>query len=362
MRKNARWIRLLAVVMAAIMLTGCGSLATSEDSEQSKKQSENIQDAGEIPMASADLFAMDTYMTVTGYGEHCEEAVQAAMEEIQRLDALFSVGNEESEIATLNREGSVTLSEDTAVVIQQALELYESTAGVFDISVYPLMELWGFTTGVYQEPSEAAITNTLELVDASKIQYDAKTRTVTIQFGQGIDLGGIAKGYTSDRIMEIFAEYDMVSGLIDLGGNIECYKGKTDGSPWRCGIQDPNQSDGILGVVSVKDKAVISSGGYERFFTDEITGKTWHHIIDPTTGYSAEQGLVSVTIVSEKGILADGLSTSMYIMGLEKATAYWQDHSQSFDMILVAADGQIYVTEGIADSVTCDAGFEVICK
>lgn len=339
------------IILILILLSGCG---TYTDTSQGKT---NLTD---IPMASQELFAMDTYMTVTGYGEKCEEAVEAAVIEIQRLEALFSVGRESSEVSVLNRDGTAVLSEDIAVVIRQALDLYDSTDGAFDISVYPLMELWGFTTDNFKVPSSDVLKSTLEYVDASKIQYDAKTNVANLQPGQGIDLGGIAKGYTSDRIMQIFEEYDLVSGMVSLGGNVQCYLGKADGSPWRCGIQDPDDQDSLMCVVSVKDKAVITSGGYERYFTDEQTGKTWHHILDPKTGYSAESGLISVTIVSEKGMLADGLSTAVFIMGLDKSIDYWREHQDLFDMILVTEEREIYITEGISDSVSSDYPFNII--
>lgn len=355
MYKRKLWKTIVAIGLTAIFLSGCGNIAS--ENHVNANQTNNK----DIPMATQDVFAMDTYMTITGYGESCEEAVTTAVQEIQRLDELFSVGNAESEIAMANKEGVVVASDDTATVIEQALELYDSTDGVFDISIYPIMELWGFTSNNYSEPSREEIEAVLEYVDASKIQYDSEKKTLSLQPGQGIDLGGIAKGYTSDRVMQIFEEYELVSGLVDLGGNVQCYSGKIDGSPWRCGVQDPDDETGILCVVSVKDKAVITSGGYERFFTDGETGNTWHHIIDPATGYSANNGLASVTIVSEKGMLADGLSTSMYIMGLDNAIDYWKEHRESYDMILVTEDRKIYVTEGISDTVSCEYPYEIIC-
>lgn len=354
-RKKIEMILLaLMLVFAVVLLPGCGEINQAE--QYNEKKTESV----DVPMASQDLFAMDTYMTLTGYGEHCEEAVAAAVQEIKRLDALFSVGTDTSEIAILNRDGQVSMSEDTAVVIAQALELYDNTDGIFDISIYPLMELWGFTTDHCAEPSSEELESVLAYVDASKIQYDAEAKTVTIQPGQGIDLGGIVKGYTSDRVVQIFEEYGLVAGIINLGGNVHCYSEKIDGSPWNCGIQDPDDEDSVMCIVSVKDKAVITSGGYERFFTDSETGKTWHHILNPATGYSADSGLASVTIVSENGMLADGLSTSLYIMGLEKAMDYWRQHKESFDMILVTEDRNIYVSEGISDDILCEDPYDII--
>ncbi|MBQ8663057.1 MAG: FAD:protein FMN transferase [Eubacterium sp.] len=342
------------LVVAMALLPGCGKVNQSVNND--KKNTESL----DVPVATQEVFAMDTYMTLTGYGDNCEAAVAAAVEEIQRLDALFSMGSAASEIAKLNMDGTVSVSEDTAVVISQALELFDTTGGVFDISIYPVMELWGFTTDNCKEPTVEELSSTLEYVDASKIQYDANAKTVSIQPGQGIDLGGIAKGYTSDRVVEIFEEYGLEAGLIDLGGNVHCYSEKIDGSLWNCGIQDPDDENAVMCILSVKDRAVITSGGYERFFTDSSTGKTWHHIIDPATGYSADSGLISVTIVSEKGMLADGLSTSLYIMGLDQAIEYWRQYKDSFDVILVTEDRNIYVSEGISGSIYCEEGFTVI--
>lgn len=342
------------IFLLLLLLAGC---AKETDTELSTVEDASTED---LHKASREIFAMDTYMTLIGYGEKSEEALDAAVEEIQRLEALFSIGCETSEIATLNREGEAVVSTDTETVLKQALELYESTNGTFEISIYPLMELWGFTTDSWAVPSEEEIQATLEYVDASRIQYDADTHTVTLGENQGIDLGGIAKGYTSDRVMQIFEEYDLVSGVISLGGNVQCYADKIDGSPWLCGIQDPDDKTGVLGVVSVKDKAVITSGGYERYFVDETTGDTWHHILDPSTGYSADSGLISVTIVSEKGMLADGLSTSVFIMGMDRSIDYWREYQDVFDMILITEDRDIYITEGIEGSVSSDYPLNII--
>ena len=134
---------------------------------------------------------------------------------------------------------------------------------------------------------------------------------------------------------------------MNLGGNVQALGSKTDGSKWKVGIQDPEGKEDYLGTLSIKDQAVITSGGYERYFEED--GKTYHHIIDPRTGYPADSGLLSVTIVSSDGTLADGLSTSLFIMGKEEAIEYWRDHSEEFDGILETEDGTLYVTEGIAE-------------
>lgn len=363
------FVLLLAVLM---LLTSCGKQTetltealTEESTETSINTSTKELETAEIPSATSEIFAMDTYMTIACYGDQCDDALSDCIAEIKRLDALLSVGNADSEISLLNAFGRGLLSNDTAVMVTQAIELYRSTEGAFDITVYPLMELWGFTTGAFVVPDSDKLSALLAKVGTDKLLYDADTQTLTLGEEQGIDLGGIAKGYTSGRLLEIFAEYELVSGYVSLGGNVQCYQTKVDGSLWRVGIQnpfEPEDSSSLLGILSVSDRAVITSGAYERYFVDEVTGETYHHILDPATGYPVQNGLSSVTIVSENGMLADGLSTACYVMGLEQAITYWQEYGDNFDMILMTEDKEVYVTEPISDSFTSDFNVTVIQK
>lgn len=327
---------------------------------QTEASSENGDAEGQSQAeASRDIFAMDTYMSVTAFGENADAAVDAAQAEIERLDAMLSTGNGDSEIAKLNVSGTAELSVDAGYLVECALELYTETDGAFDIAIYPVMEAWGFPSQNYQVPSEDVLQERLALADASKVSYDADSREISFsEAGMEIDLGGIAKGYTSARIMGIFRSYGITSGLVNLGGNVQVLGTKTDGSKWRVAVQSPDDERDYLGVLSVSDKAVITSGGYERYFKQD--GITYHHIIDPKTGYPAENGLKSVTIVSADGTLADGLSTSLFIMGEEKAAEFWRMHSDEFDAILLTDDGTIYVTEGIADDFSTELSVEVI--
>ncbi len=249
------------------------------------------------------------------------------------------------------------VSEDTASLIKKSIELNKTTHGAFDITIYPLMEEWGFTTHNYKIPKEDRIKELLKNVDASKIEYEQESKLVSLNDGIKIDLGGIAKGYTSGKIMEIFEQYNVTAGMVSLGGNVQVYNTKPDGSLWKVAVENPDGDAEYLGVISVADKAVITSGGYERFF--EKDGKTYHHIIDPSTGYPAESGLKSVTIVSEDGTLADGLSTSLFVMGKDKAIEYWRKNSDKFDMILETDDKKIIITKGIEKDFTSEFDFEV---
>ena len=332
--------RILLILLICIQLAACAHPAPAPDPEAAEREVRYVE-------------AMDTFMTLTACGAHRADALDAAEAEIRRLDALLSIGNPDSEISALNRAGSAALSEDSRAMVERALELHAQTGGRFDITILPLMELWGFTSGEHHVPTEAELTEALSRVGADRLTYQPDTGKLTLDPGQSIDLGGIAKGYTSQRVMEIYRAAGVTSGLVSLGGNVQCLGARPDGTPWRIGIQDPWGAEGaMVAVVEVVDEAVITSGGYERYFVDEDTGITYQHILDPGTGMPANGDLASVTIVSPDGTLADGLSTALYIMGLARAADYWRAHSDAFQAILIDRDGAIYVTEGLAPSVT----------
>lgn len=340
-------------MLMGLALSGCGGEVETDG-----------QEAGEP--VSREFFAMDTYMTVSAYGEKAAEATEAAEAEVGRLDAMLSTGNPDSEIAGVNAGGG-QVSEETAGLIERGLELYEETGRCFDIAIYPVMKAWGFTDKNYRVPDEAELEDLLPLTDASKVKCDTDTGNVSFGMeGMAIDLGGIAKGYTSSRIMEIYKEHGVTSGLVSLGGNVQVLGTKPDGSTWKVAVQNPgsaadaddaaNQNGATaeyLGVLEATDTAVITSGAYERNFTQD--GRLYHHIIDPATGKPADAGLKSVTVVSSDGTLADALSTSLYIMGKDKALDYWRAHADQFDCILMDDAGELYVTKPIADRFSSDA-------
>lgn len=340
----------IVVILALLLLSGCGGGAGS---------------GSETEPASLDFFAMDTYMTVTAYGERGEEAVEAAQAEVERLDAMLSTGDAGSEISKLNAAGEGTLSAEAGGLVQRGLELYEETDRRFDIAIYPIMEAWGFTDKNYRVPSDGELEKLLKLTDATKVhctEAPGADDAVNVSFGKkgmAIDLGGIAKGYTSSRIMEIYRDKGVTSGLVSLGGNVQVLGTKPDGSNWRVAIQDPGdvqaESDQTeyMGLLEAADTAIITSGAYERNFTQD--GRFYHHIIDPTTGKPARSGLISVTIVSPDGTLADALSTSLYIMGKDAALDFWRTHRDQFNCILMDEAREIYITKPIADQFSSDA-------
>lgn len=356
-------------LLCSSMISGCGKMKPMQE-EGGKKQEEteksqgnqNDEENGEGRETEAvlEFFAMDTFMRVSAYGEkeQAEAAVAAAREEVYRLENLLSTGLATSEIGQANESGGGMVSADTVYLLKRAQQLYGQTMGAFDITVYPLMQAWGFTEKEYRVPDAEEIEKLLEKTDAMQIMVDEENGRVDFGMdGMQIDLGGIAKGYTSARIMEIYKEAGIASGLVSLGGNVQALGTKPDGTLWRIGLQHPDK-EGYLGILQVRDKAVITSGGYERYF--EQDGVRYHHILDPATGYPARSGLISVTVVSADGALADGLSTSLFIMGKERAVQFWREHADVFDMVLYTEEGELYVTEGISGDFSAEIPVNVI--
>ena len=327
-------------------------------SEASGSKQEESKDLAADESLSRELYAMDTVMNLTAYGPNASAALEASVSEINRLDSLLSISSEKGEIYRINADKEGTVSEDVNALLSRSLELSQMTDGLFDCTIEPIMEAWGFTTQNFRIPSEEELEELLSHVDYK--QVDLENSVVTIPEDVCLDLGGIAKGFTSSRVMDIFRENGVTSGIISLGGNVQALGHKPDGNMWRVGIQDPHNLNSTFAVIEVADQAVITSGGYQRYF--EENGQTYHHIIDPRTGYPAENGLISVTIISADGTLADALSTSLFIMGPEEASSFWKKHGDTFDAIMMKDDGTVMVTAGLADhcSVTTGGNIEVI--
>ena len=329
------WKKLTALLLAGI-LTGCS--APAEEMQQPVERR---------------LFAMNTYMTFTAYGEDAQAALQEAEECIQQVEGLWSVTDEDSEIYQANHSGGqpVTVSEETAEIISFALEMAQRTGGALDPTIYPVLTAWGFTTDSKQVPSQQRITRLLEQVGYDRIRLNGTE--LTVPDGMELDLGAVGKGYTADLVTEILRRHGVTSALISLGGNIQAIGSRPDGSDWRLGIRAPWES-GNLGVLTVSDAAVVTSGGYENYFDDE-QGNIYWHILDPSTGYPADSGLQSVTIVGREGKMCDALSTALFVMGAQSAEQYWRENG-GFEMLLVTDSGEILITEGIAENFTLNEG------
>lgn len=323
-------------------------------------------------MQTSSLFAMNTVMELEVLGD--EELIRSAEDMIRTLEKELSVTDPESAIARLNKTGQAELTGEAATILQRALEVCDVTEGALDISIYPVLKSWGFTTGSYRIPDDDEIGELLKKVDFRKISLKSETSeeargiksgassddvtggsdricTVSLPEGMQIDLGSVVKGYTGSALAEYFRKEGVTSALINLGGNVECVGRKPSGEKWKVAVKSPfpDSSTGIIGVIEAEDEAIITSGGYERYF--ELGGKTYWHILDPKTGRPADSGLASVTIIGKDGLMCDGLSTALYVMGLEEAVNFWKAHN-GFEAVFVTTEGEIYITEGISASFT----------
>lgn len=270
-----------------------------------------------LKTVKTDFFAMDTFMSISLSGS--EQDAEAAEDEIKRLDKLL-------------RYDSIDISNaETKHLIDFSNKVSRFTDGAFDITVAPLMELWGFRDKNYTVPDEASVTDALK-----KVGYD-KISDMT-----GYDFGAVGKGYAGDMACEKLISRGVTSAILSLGGNIHAIGTKPDGKKWRVGIQNPD-GEGYIGYVEVENKAVVTSGGYERYF--ESDGKRYSHIINPKTGYPAQNDIKSVTVICEKGALADALSTGFFVMGSEKTMELCKKSGNKFNgtdfsVIIIKTNGE----------------------
>ena len=246
--------------------------------------------------ASGQIFAMDTIMSMDVYGEGGEEALARAEETIYRLEDLWAVTDENSEIWALNHSGGawVDLSQETADLLSRALELCALTDGALDLTAYSAVQAWGFTTGEYRVPSQRELDALIPRIDYTRLELDGDGLRARLPENMELDLGAVAKGYAGTYLAEQLRQAGATSAILRLGGNIQAVGTRPDGNPWRVAIQDPDsQQEATLGVVEIADQAVITSGGYQRYF--EEGGETYWHIMDPDTAAPARSGPVSYT-------------------------------------------------------------------
>ncbi len=340
---------LLAVILLA-SLTGCSFLGQTNNSG-SYAYNEDIFVAWENDACVVSFTAMDTYMSLTAYGLGSEEPLIQVANMILELEEALSVTVEGSDLYMLNSGEEVEACEDTLSLLGRALEIAELTDGALDISIYPVVKLWGFTTAEYRVPAAAELAEALAYVDCSKIDFAANESTLCLPEGMEIDFGALAKGYAGDKACEILTAAGVKSAILSLGGNIVSIGAKPSGDLWKVAITDPSGSEDYLGSLSVSDVSVVTAGVYERNFTDEESGVTYCHIIAPATGYPVDNGLLSVTVVGADGTLCDGLSTALLVMGQEAALEFWHANEDlNIELILVNDQGQVIITEGLEPS------------
>lgn len=280
----------------------------------------------------------DTVVDIRIFGPDADDLLQGCFDLCQKAEKTLSAHLESSELYLLNHrsEQSVEVSDELAACIARGIEYGDLSEGKFDITILPLKELWNFESEDPEVPGEKEIQEALRKVDYHRVHVDGSTVTFDDPDTQ-IDLGGIAKGYISETLKNWLKEQGCTSALINLGGNVSVLGSKPDGSDWNVGIQEPFADRGtILEVVKVNTGCVISSGTYERFF--EQDGKSWHHILDPSTGRPAVTDLQQASVVGEDDVLCDAFSTICILTGREEAERLAEENKLDVRILFVGED------------------------
>lgn len=290
---------------------------------------------------------LNTFVTVTLYDTDDQEILDGCFDLCAEYENLLSRTKETSEIYRLNHraegERSLQVSEKTAQVIAKGLEYSRLSDGAFDITIEPLSSLWDFTAENPQVPPEEAIREARERVNYRNVSVEGNVVTFADDVTT-IDLGAIAKGFIADEIKAYLIEEGVGSAIINLGGNVLCVGARPDETPFRIGIQRPfAERNEVAGALDIEDMSVVSSGVYERHFTQD--GVNYHHLLNPRTGYPYENGLVQVTIISRDSVDGDGLSTTCFALGIEEGSELIESMEDIYG-IFMAEDGSIYYTEG----------------
>jgi thiamine biosynthesis lipoprotein len=294
---------------------------------------------------------MGTVMTHKVYGQDAKESLEAVCREITRIEALFSRFLPDSDISRVNRSAGIRsekVSPETYNVLKEAHQYSNYSKGKFDVTIGPLVNVWGKSKESCTPPDESSIRQLLPFVNYHDLILSPRRLTAGLRHaGQSIDVGGLGKGFTGDKVREIFNTFGITSAYSNFGGNVVTLGAKPDGSPWLVGIQHPRKEEKVIGTVAVANCSVVTSGDYQRYITDS-SGRRYHHILDPTTGFPSESGLISVSVVTESSLQADLLSTSVFITGMKTGHELLRRFPRT-EAVLVDSALHVYITQGLKD-------------
>jgi len=314
----------------------------------------------------SDQFLMDTLITIKVYGHNPEtlkKAVAEAYAEIRRIaelaDGFPPIGTpawKSSDVCRINDQAgrqAVRVDDDILTMLALAQKYHQLSEGAFDVTVGPLMELWGFGGNNPRVPEPGRVQAALALVGSDKLVLNEQDRTAFLrQPGMKLDLGAIAKGYATEKALRILKDNGIESALIDAGGNIRTLGRNPDDAPWKIGIKDPRAADAIVAVLQLEDAAAVTSGDYYRYFED--SGKRYHHILDPRSGYPATAHMTATVVAKDAG-LADILSTAFFVLPTEKALAM-AGKMAGVGLFLITADGRILHTPALEGQLEVKSG------
>ena len=327
-------ITLVTIIILSLSITACS-------------QTETVTE----PINRAELF-MGTAIQLTIFDSNDEEILNKAFNRIVEIENLVSINKEGTEVDELNKNAGikpVKLSEDSFNIIKTGVEYSKVSSGGYDISIGPLVKLWNIGQVDAKVPSEAEINEAINKVDYSKVEINEATKEVFLkEEGMLLDLGSIAKGYVADGLVKLLKEEGVNEAIIDLGGNIYALGKKSGTDNWKVGIQDPTSDRGnVVGAISVYDKSVVTTGIYERFL--EQDNVKYHHVLDPKTGYPYESSITGVTIVSDKSMDADALSTLVFTMDVDEGMKYIES-LENIEAIFITENKEVFISSGLQNN------------
>lgn len=328
-----KFIKLLIMIILITMLPGCSN------------------NKAPIEPLSRTEFMMDTVMSIRIFDKNNKKILDKAFERLEEIENKMSATIESSEVNKINNNAGiepVKVSPDTYFVLKEAKEHAEVSMGAYDPTIGPLVKLWNIQTEDVNRdwiPGLEDIEEIKDLVDYNKLELLEDNMVFLKEKDMRLDLGGIVKGYATDEVRRILHENGVNKAIIDLGGNIYAHGIKAEGIPWNIGVRDPFNVNGEhLGIIEIEDKSIVTSGDYERFF--ELEGQRYHHIIDAETGYPSNNEVRGVTIIADRSIDGDALSTTMFILGVDKGVEL-ADSMEGIDVVFITKDKSIYLSPGI---------------
>ncbi|SNR97196.1 thiamine biosynthesis lipoprotein [Anaerovirgula multivorans] len=333
-------IALLFVVLS-LVLTACGARAPK--------------------LVKENQFVLGTFGQIQAYSTSSKkgnETVTMAYQRIHEIENIMSTSVVGSDVYNINQNAgiqSVEISQETLEVIKKGLKYYELTNGAFNIGLGRLSKLWGLNVASSSEgpsriPTNEEIVKALQHIDLNRLEING-SKVFIKDSEMTIDLGGIAKGYAVDEAVNTLKKAGIESGFVNLGGDIYVLGPKPDGTSWKMGIQTPEYgTTSVIARVELTNRSIVTSGDYQKFVIDEENNKSYHHILDPTTGYPADNELTSVTIISNTSIEGDVYSTATFVMGLEEGLRF-VENLEDVEGIFVTKDKTMHATSGIKNEI-----------
>ena len=329
--------------MFVLSLTACIAAVLATSCEEQEPE-----------MISDTQFALGTTCTVQLYGAKQRKHIAPVFELIEEVENKMSVRKDGTEAKRVNEmagRSPVDVGDKTFTVVEKAKEYSAMSGGTFDVTIEPLVELWSIGSEDQKVPSDGEIEQALKYVDYRKLRLDRRNSTVfLVEEGMGIDLGGIAKGYAADISVDYLLEQGVDYGIINFGGNVYAFGEKYDSESWRIGIQAPGENRGsYVGIAEIRDKAVVTSGKYERYFVQD--GVRYHHILSTEDGYPVRNGLASVTVITDRSLDADALSTLLFTLGLDEGIRRAEE-LEDVEAVFLTEEKIVYTTGGLREKFT----------